>query len=209
MLPVIFVLIGGGLDRIVAWLCGYGRAVRRLGRDRILAGIIVAAAASQAPVIADGYSQLAGEPHAQYMHAVGGLDSYLSDTGLIPVEMDFWTRSMFFMMDGKHVPVKARIGADISTGFDQDSREAVLDAEDLGLVRTDVAFVIYTYPEALDCSADMDASMIHMSNQCLQAYFVESAAGRNGLDVSVRDFDLPDGTPYYRALQMVPRPAGT
>ena len=209
MLPVIFVLIGGGLDRIVAWLCGYGRAVRRLGRDRILAGIIVAAAASQAPVIADGYSQLASEPHAQYMHAVGGLDSYLSDTGLIPVEMDFWTRSMFFMMDGKHVPVKARIGADISTGFDQDSREAVLDAEDLGLVRTDVAFVIYTYPEALDCSADMDASTIHMSNQCLQAYFVESAAGRNGLDVSVRDFDLPDGTPYYRALQMVPRPAGT
>lgn len=206
MLPFVFMLVGGSLDKIIARTCGSGRAAARCGL--VAAGVVAAVAAVQAPVMADMYSQLAGEPHSQYMHAVDGLDSYLSDSGLVPVEMDFWTRSMFFMMDGGHVPIKVRVGADIGTGFDQDSRDAMLAAEDVDLVRTDVAFVIYAYPELLDCGTDMDASMIPLSNQCAQAYFVESAAERNGLDVVVRDFGLPDGTPYWRTLRMVPADPG-
>ena len=198
LVPFIFMLVGGSLDGIV------GRIWR--GRGWAVAACIVAATvAVQAPVVADGYSHLAGQPYSQYEHAAGELDAYLSERGLAPVEMDFWTRSLFFEMDGRHVPVKVRIGADNGTGFDPASRGAVLTAEDVDLVRTDVAFVIYTYPEVLDCGSDMDASQIPLANQCLQAWFVEQAAERNGLDVVVRDFDMPNGYPYYRALQMVPR----
>ena len=196
MLPLVFMLIGASLDRIARTL-----NVHALQRGLVI--VVAVVAAWQVPIIADGFVQIADEPHSQYMYAVDGLDGYLSENDLVPVEMDFWTRSMFFMMDGKHVPIKARIGADISTGFDQESRDAMLTAEYLDLVRTDVAFVIYTYPKVLDCSVDIDASMIPLSNQCGQAYFVESAAKRHGLDVEVQDFDLLDGTPYYRVLRMV------
>ena len=199
MLPFVFMLVGASLDKIAR--ISAVRALRAKG-SLAVACVVAVVAASQAPVVADGFVQVASEPHSGYMHAVDGLDSYLSE-GLVPVEMDFWTRSMFFMMDGKHVPIKVRIGADIGTGFDQESRDAMLTAEDFDLVRTDVAFVIYAYPRVLDCGADMDASMIPLSNQCGQAHFVESTAERHGLDVEVRDFDLPDGTPYYRVLRMV------
>lgn len=202
MLPLIFMLVGGSLDRMISQISSR-RALPKAG-GALAAGIVAAVVAVQVPVVADMYTQLANEPHAQYMHAVDSLDSHLSYSGLTPVEMDFWTRSMFFMMDGNHVPIKTRVGADIGTGFDQDTRAAMLTAEDVDLVRTDVAFVIYTYPKVLDCRTDMDASAIPLSNQCLQAYFVESAAERNELDVVVQDFGLPDGTPYYRTLQMVP-----
>lgn len=198
LVPFVFMLVGGSLDGIAA------RISRRRGWA-VAACVVAAVVAVQAPVVADGYSHLAGQPYSQYMHAVGALDAYLSERGLAPVEMDFWTRSLFFEMDGRHVPVKVRIGADNGTGFDPSWRAAMPAAEDLDLVRTDVAFVIYTYPEVLDCSSDMDASQIPLANQCLQAWFVESAAERNGLDVVVRDFELPNGYPYYRALQMVPR----
>lgn len=198
LVPFVFVLVGGSLDGIAARIS--------CRRGRIVAACVVAAVvAVQVPVVADGYSHLAGQPYSQYMHAAGELDAYLSERGLAPVEMDFWTRSLFFEMDGRHVPVKVRIGADNGTGFDPGWRAAALTAEDVDLVRTDVAFVIYTYPEILDCSSDMDASQILLANQCLQAWFVEQAAERNGLDVVVRDFDMPNGYPYYRALQMVPR----
>lgn len=203
MLPFVFMLIGAGLDGIVARACSAARALRGRG-GLVTACAVAAAAAFQAPVIADGFAQVAGEPHSGYMHAVDGLDAYLSGEGLVPVEMDFWTRSVFFMMDGEHVPIKIRIGADLGTGFDPESRGAMLAAEDFDLVRTDVAFVIYAYPKILDCGADMDASMIPLSNQCGQAHFVESAASRHGLGVEVRDFGLPDGTPYFRVLRMVP-----
>ena len=201
MVPFVFVLIGGSLDRIAARI-SRGRALRG---GAVAACIVAAVVAVQAPVVADGYSHLAGQPYSQYAHAVGALDAYLSEQGLAPVEMDFWTRSLFFEMDGRHVPVKVRIGADNGTGFDPDWRGAALAAEDVDLVRTDVAFVIYTYPEKFDCMSDMDASQIPLANQCLQAWFVESAAERNGLDVVATDFELPNGYPYYRALQMVPR----
>ena len=204
MVPFVFMLVGGSLDGAVARICSSRRALRGRG-GAIVAGIVAATVAAQAPAVADGYSQLAGAPHSQYAHAAGALDAYLSERGLAPVEMDFWTRSLFFEMDGRHVPVKVRIGADNGTGFDPDWRAAVLTAERVDLVRTDVAFVIYTYPEILDCGSDMDASQIPLANQCLQAWFVESAAERNGLDVVATDFDLPNGYPYYRALQMVPR----
>ena len=202
MLPCVFMLIGASLDGIVARTCAAVRALRGRG-GLVVACAVAVVAASQAPVVADGFVQIADEPHSQYRHAVDGLDAYLSENGLIPVEMDFWTRSMFFMMDGKHVTIKASIGADIGTGFDPESRDAMPTAEDFDLVRTDVAFVIYAYPKVLDCGADMDASMIPLSNQCGQAHFVESAAERHGLDVETRDFGLPDGTPYYRVLRMV------
>ena len=198
LVPFVFVLVGGSLDGIAA----------RISRRRGLAAaacIVAAVVAVQAPVVADGYSHLAGQPYSQHARAAGALDAYLSERGLEPVEMDFWTRSLFFEMDGRHVPVKVRIGADNGTGFDPSSRGAALTAEELDLVRTDVAFVIYTYPEVLDCGSDMDASQIPLANQCLQAWFVESAAERNGLDVVATDFELPNGYPYYRALQMVPR----
>ena len=201
MVPFVFMLVGGSLDGIAARV-SRGRALRG---GAVAACMVAAVVAVQAPVVADGYSHLAGQPYSQYARAAGALDAYLSERGLAPVEMDFWTRSLFFEMDGRHVPVKVRIGADNGTGFDPGWRAAMLTAEDVGLVRTDVAFVIYTYPEILDCSSDMDASQIPLANQCLQAWFVESAAERNGLDVVVRDFELPNGYPYYRALQMVPR----
>ena len=201
MVPFVFMLVGGSLDGIAARV-SRGRALRG---GAVAACIVAAVVAVQAPVVADGYSHLAGQPYSQYARAAGALDAYLSERGLAPVEMDFWTRSLFFEMDGRHVPVKVRIGADNGTGFDPGWRGAALTAEDVDLVRTDVAFVIYTYPEILDCGSDMDASQIPLANQCLQAWFVESAAERNGLDVVVRDFELPNGYPYYRALQMVPR----
>lgn len=204
MVPFMFMLVGGSLDWIAARICSHKRALRGMG-VAVSAAIVAAVAAVQAPVVADGYSQLAGEPHSQYAHAVESLDAYLSEHDLEPVEMDFWTRSLFFEMDGRHVPVKVRIGADIGTAFDPGSRGAARSAEDVDLVRTDVAFIIYTYPEVFDCSSDMDASQIPLSNQCLQAWFVESAAERNGLDVVATDFGMPNGYPYYRALQMVPR----
>ena len=201
MVPFVFMLVGGSLDGIAARV-SRGRALRG---GAVAACMVAAVVAVQAPVVADGYSHLAGQPYSQYARAAGALDAYLSERGLAPVEMDFWTRSLFFEMDGRHVPVKVRIGADNGTGFDPRWRAAMPVAEELDLVRTDVAFVIYTYPEVLDCGSDMDASQIPLANQCLQAWFVESAAERNGLDVVVRDFELPNGYPYYRALQMVPR----
>ena len=201
MVPFVFMLIGGSLDGIAARI-SRGRALRG---GAVAACMVAAVVAVQAPVVADGYSHLAGQPYSQYARAAGALDAYLSEQGLAPVEMDFWTRSLFFEMDGRHVPVKVRIGADNGTGFDPDWRGAALAAEDVDLVRIDVAFVIYTYPEKFDCISDMDASQIPLANQCLQAWFVESAAERNGLDVVATDFELPNGYPYYRALQMVPR----
>lgn len=42
------------------------------------------------------------------------------------------------------------------------------------------------------------------SNQCAQTYLVESLAERAGMGVETTDFDLPDGTPYYRVLRAVP-----
>ena len=76
-----------------------------------------------------------------------------------------------------------------------------LAAEDAGLVRDDVLFVMYSYPELSDCQGEVPPQADMVRSQCAQAYFVESAAERNGLDVIVRDFDLPSGFPYYRTFQ--------
>ena len=203
--PFAFVLMGGGLGRAVGWLAGIGRLKKAGLREWHLVAVIVAAvAASQAPHLHAGFADMASEPGSAYMRAAGDLDAYLSAEDIAPVALDWWTqRSLVLVLYGDPVPV-----AFVSSSwekhleFDDDVR-AELRAVESPVDLEDAAFVLYMYPEELDCAGDVPPTDMR-SNQCAQTYLVESLAERAGLGVETTDFDLPDGTPYYRVLRAVP-----
>ena len=201
--PFAFVLMGGGLGRATAWLSG--RLERTGLRQWHLVVVIVAVvAASQAPHLHAGFADMAEEPGSRYMRAAGDLDAYLSAEGAVPVALDWWTqRSLVLVLYGDPVPV-----AFVSSSWEKhlefnDNVRAELRTVQSPVDLEDAAFVMYTYPEELDCAGDV--SPVDMrSNQCAQEYLVESLAERAGLKVETNDFGLPDGTPYYRVLRAVP-----
>lgn len=206
MLPLVFLLIGCGVDRLTQWLAGALKAARRGIRQRhVLLPVMGLIVASQMPHIHDGLSVLGDDPAYGYPAASRDLATHVRENGLVPVTMDWLThKPLFVLLRGEFLPIKA-FGEFEGNRFDQSVRDGMRTAESAGLVRNDLLFVIYTYPETLDCAGDLLPSDISHSNQCAQAYFVESAAERNGLDVVVKDFDLPNGVPYYRTLQFVER----
>ena len=204
MLPFVFLLIGCSTDRLTQWLAGARRIARHGMLQRsVLLLAMGAIAASQIPHISDGLSALGDDPAYDYPVAAGELAAHMRENGLIPVTMDWLTHKvLFILLHGEFVPIAA-YGEFEGGEFNQSVRDNMRTAESAGLVRNDLLFVIYAYPELLDCTEDL--SFIVYSNQCAQAYFVESAAARNGLDVVVKDFDLPNGVPYYRTLQFEER----
>ena len=202
MLPFVFLLIGGGADGATRWLAGRKILERRgVGQRHLVLLLVCTVAISQAPNIYGGFELLDGDLARDYAVPAGALGKHLSDNGLTPVVMDWNThKSLFFVLDGKSLPLRI-IGEFEKFEWNQQIRDGMHTAESADLVRDDLLFVIYSYPEILDCSRDLSPPDIAASNQCAQAYFVESAAERNGLDVIVKDFDLPNGYPYYRTLQ--------
>ena len=205
MLPFVFLLIGGGADRATRWLARR-KALERRGLRQYHAALLLVGAVVvlQAPHIYGGFEFLDGDLARDYPVPAGELGRHLSENGLTPVVMDWNThKSLFFVLDGKSLPLRI-IGEFEKFEWNQQIRDQMHTAESADLVRDDLLFVIYSYPEILDCSRDLSPPDIAASNQCAQAYFVESAAERNGLDVIVRDFDLPNGYPYYRTLQFGP-----
>ena len=205
MLPFIFLLIGCGTDRAARRLARVNKLRRRGVRQAHLVVLAIAAiCALQAPNLYGGFELLGSDRAAGYREAAGELGAYVQESGLTPVTMDWYThKSLFFILEGGSAPIAAH-GEFEGLEFNAGVRDSMRTAENAGLVRADLLFVIYAYPELLDCSVDLAPSDIQRSNQCAQAYFVESAAERNGLDVVVRDFDLPNGDPYFRALQFAP-----
>lgn len=198
MLPFAFALIGGGLGRATARLAGAGRLKKAGLRQAHLAAIIIGATiASQAPHVYEGFVQMRDEPGSGYMQAADELGASLD--GYVPVAMDWWTyKSLFIMLDGRHVPYHAH-GPWEAREFNPEVRKE-LGAHQSPVPLENSAFVLYMYPYELDCTGDLSPSDMPRSNQCAEAYFVESAADRAGLAVEAADFDLPDGTPYYRVL---------
>lgn len=207
VLPFAFVLAGGGLGRATAWLAGTGRLKKAgLRQDHLAVAVIAVTVASQIPHVYEGFVDISEEPESEYMQAAGDLDAYLTDNGLTPIAMDWWTsKSLVLLLDGDPVPVAfvSRMW-EKHQEFNQEIRDALQATESPVEIGENTAFVIYMYPAELDCSGDLRPSEMR-SNQCAQAYLAESLADRAGLRADVVDFDLPDGTPYYRVLQMAPR----
>ena len=205
--PFAFVLMGGGLGRATAWLSG--RLEKTGLRQRHLVVVIVAVvAASQAPHLHAGFSAMHDEPGSGYRQAAAQLGAYLKETGSSPAAMDWWTfKSLFIVLGGEHAPSDL-YGPWENRAFDDETRELLRAAQSPVPVGEETAFVLYMYPEYLDCGRDLSPPDIPRSNQCAQAYFVESLAERAGLGVESVDFDLPDGTPYYRVLRMAQPNAG-
>ena len=205
MLPFVFLLIGLGAERATRWLARRKALERRgVGQRHLVLLLVGAVAVSQAPHVYGGFEFLGGDLARGYPVPAGALGKHLSDNGLTPVVMDWNThKSLFFVLEGKALPLRI-IGEFEKYEWNQQIRDGMHTAESADLVRDDLLFVIYSYPEILDCSRDLSPPDIAASNQCAQAYFVESAAERNGLDVVVKDFELPNGYPYYRTLQFSP-----
>ena len=205
MLPFVFLLIGCGIDSVTRQLARLNWPRRRGVRQIHLVLLAIGAvSALQAPHIYSGFELLGSDGAAGYREAAGRLGDYVRESGLTPVTMDWYThKSLFFLLEGAAVPIAAR-GEFEAHEFDGGVRDRMLTAESAGLVRADLLFVVYAYPELLDCSRDLGPSDMPRSNQCAQAHFVESAAERNGLGVTVKDFELPNGHPYFRTLQFAP-----
>ena len=199
--PFAFVLMGGGLGRAAAYLSDkLGKTGLR--QHHVAAMMVAAIAASQAPHIYAGFSEMRDEPGSEYRQAAEQLDAYLKETGSAPAAMDWWTfKSLFIVLGGGHAPSDL-YGPWENKEFDDEARALLRSAQSPVQVGKDTAFVLYMYPGELDCSSDLSSSDIPRSNQCAQAYFVEYLAGSAGLEVESADFDLPDGTPYYRVLRM-------
>lgn len=202
MLPFVFLLIGCGLDRLTRRLVDVFRLARHGIRQRHLLLIIMGGVvASQIPHISNGLSILENDPAYAYLEAAGDLGAHMRENDLVPVAMDWYThKPLFLLLRGEFVPIIA-VGEFERNEFTQEVRDNMHTAESVGLVRTDLLFVIYSYPKLLDCTKDLLPSDISHSSQCGQVYFVESAAKRNNLDVIVKDFYLPNGIPYYHTLQ--------
>ena len=205
MLPFVFLLIGCCTDSVTRQLARRNGLRRRGVRQiHLVLLAIVAVSALQAPHIYSGFELLGSDGAAGYLEAAGRLGAYVRESGLTPVTMDWYThKSLFFLLEGESVPIAARGGFEAHE-FDGGVRDRMITAESAGLVRDDLLFVVYAYPELLDCSRDLGPADMPRSNQCAQAYFVESAAERNGLGVIVKDFELPNGDPYFRTLQFAP-----
>ena len=204
MLPFMLLLIGCGMDRLAQRFVGACKTARYGVRQQhvllLVMGVVVA---SQIPHINDGLAVLGNDPAYGYPEASKELAAHMRENGLVPVVMDWFThKPLFLLLEGEFIPIKA-IGEFERNEFTQSVRDNMHTAESAGLVRDDLLFVIYAYPEMLDCTKDLTG--ILYSNQCAQAYFVESAAERNDLDVVVKDFNLPNGVPYYRTLQFEER----
>ena len=202
--PFAFVLMGGGLGRASAWLANTAKLKKAGLRQWHLVVVTVAVvAASQAPHLHAGFSAMHDEPGSGYRQAAAQLGAYLKETESSPAAMDWWTfKSLFIVLGGAHAPSDL-YGPWENKEFDDEARALLRSAPSPVPVGKDTAFVLYMYPEELDCSSDLSSSDIPRSNQCAQTYFVESLAGSAGLEVESADFDLSDGTPYYRVLRMV------
>ena len=202
MLPFVFVLIGGGLGRATTMLARMRWLKKsRLSQVHLAAFIVGITVASQIPYVYGGFAYMHGDPANMYMHAADGLRTYLNDNNADPVSMGWYThKSLFMVLGGDLVPSHIH-GPWNLPEFNSDVRK-MLDTAEIQ-VGENTAFVLYMYPEEIDCSNDLEAFDIPRSNQCAQTYFVESLADRMDLGANVTDFDLPDGKPYYRVLHLV------
>ena len=200
ILPFAFLLMGAGMDSALRRIPDLKSKLARVPQQYLLLAVVGTVAALQYPAISAGLDLLGEDPAAGHLQASADLGGYIDGRGLEPVVLDWYThRTLFFALEGKHVPLDPLAEA-YRRGADFAGRP--LAAEDAGLVRDDVLFVMYSYPELLDCQGGGIPSHTDMArSQCAQAHFVESAAGRNGLDIIVKDFELPSGYPYYRTFQ--------
>ena len=199
VLPFAFLLVGAGVDSALRRIPDLKSKLAKVPQWHLLLAVVGTVAALQYPAICAGLDLIGEDPAAGHLQASADLGSYIDDNGLEPVVLDWYThRTLFFALEGKHVPLDPLAEAH-RRGADFVGRP--LAAEDAGLVRDDVLFVMYSYPELSDCQGAISPQADPARSQCAQADFVESAAGRRGLDVIVRDFDLPSGFPYYRTFQ--------
>ena len=199
ILPFAFLLMGAGVDSALRRISGLKSRLAKVPQQLLLLAVVAAAAALQYPAIGAGLGLIGEDPAAGHLQASADLGRYIDDNGLEPVVLDWYThRTLFFALEGSHVPLDPRAEAH-RRGADFAGRQ--LAAEDAGLVRDDILFVMYSYPKLLDCGGGFPPQADMARSQCAQTHFVESAAERNGLGVVVTDFELPGGHPYYRTFQ--------
>ena len=199
ILPFVFLLMGAGIDALLQRISGLKSRLARAPQRHLLLAVVGAVAALQYPAIGAGLDLIGEDPAGGHLQASADLGRHIDDNGLEPVVLDWYThRTLFFALEGKHVPLDPRAEAR-RHGAEPGGRP--LTAEDGRLVRDDVLFVMYSYPELLDCAGGVPPGADMVRSQCAQSYFVESAAERNGLGVVVKDFELPSGHPYYRTFQ--------
>ena len=199
ILPFVFLLVGAGVDSALQRISGLRSGLSKVPQRHLLLAVVVAVAALQTPHIYAGLALVGGDPASGHQQTSADLGAYIDERGLEPVVLDWYThRTLFFALQGKHVPTDPRAEA-YRHGADFGGRP--LAAEDGRLVRDDVLFVMYSYPELSDCEGYIPSEADMFRSQCAQTHFVESAADRHDLDVIVRDFELPSGFPYYRTFQ--------
>ena len=199
ILPFVFLLVGAGIDSALQRISGLRSGLSKVPPRYLLLAVVVAIAALQYPHIYAGLDLIGMDPASGHLQTSADLGAYIDERGLEPAVLDWYThRTLFFALQGKHVPTDPHAEA-YRHGADFGGRP--LAAEDGRLVRDDVLFVMYSYPELSDCEEWIPSQADMSRSQCAQAHFVESAADRNDLDIIVRDFELPSGFPYYRTFQ--------
>ena len=202
IIPFIFIVIGKFIE-IAITNNNVKKIISKykLKLDHLMALIIIGIVLTQIGIIVEGFNVLENSKTASVHVVYENLSDYLNKNKLIPVTFDFFTHKGFlFNTNGEHIPLVIH-GIWEAPEFNDKVRKSMENAESLGVVDKKYLFIIYSYPQLKQC--DTDSNSGGWSNQCAQFYFVESAAERNELKLETIDFNLPDGTPYLRAIKFV------
>lgn len=207
MLPFTFIVMAKGLDKIASnnrILYFSSIFKKKTTSNHVILIILIIVVFLQVPIIIEGYKILGSVPSAQYHIPYEEINQYITKNNLVPVAFDFFTQKNFlFDTNGKQVPYIIH-GDWEGRDFNENVKRTMKTAESLGLVDEKYLFVVYTFPHIEEeCKDGVNFNSAISSNQCAEYYFVESAAKRNNLKIEIKDFTLPDGTPYLRGLRLV------
>jgi hypothetical protein len=207
LLPFLAILMARGIEiisintKIIQYLQSFRK---QISSEHIALCIVLVIILIQIPTLASGYRSLETDPSTKANIPYENLNSYLEKNNLVLVSLGWFTdRTPVFYSNGKHVPILIP-GNTIPTGILNETTEKnMVKLESLNLLDTKYAFLLYLYPKEPDCSKGYDPHPVALAPVCADAYFVESAANRNHLNLDKIDFPLPDGTPYLRVLRFV------
>jgi len=199
--PFFFLFMGKGLDVITSYT-KFHKPFLFFNKKRIdnylLIGIVAFVILSQIPIFIKEYKTLEDFPTSQASTVYNTLNQYLKQNNLKTVTASFAiTKSFVFYTNGDQI---------IHRMFFSDghpyviiNNTTILNLESANNLDPRYMYLVYVYPTVPDCKGIISPEFI---NTCQEINGIASIAIKNGKELQIIDFNLPDGSPYIRGFRL-------
>jgi 4-amino-4-deoxy-L-arabinose transferase-like glycosyltransferase len=168
--------------------------------------IIVIVTGYQIPAIIANYDTMENDPTSGVEESFNELVKYIENNEFESMALSWYVWKLLPIYSGGEIapiPVKqSYIGPAMEFG-DNITPNSLQNLESIVSIDSDKIFISYIFPSMPNCEPIPKTNSGDSHYKCAQFLLMSQSAERNNKKLEVKDFPLPDGTPYIRTYRIM------